>query len=153
MSKGYEFKEVVVTEYWEESQALTKLNYDEVEESSLPLVLNKEVYVELCNSDLLHTFVVLKDKELIGYTVFLTTPSLHHMSTSVATCDVIFVKKEHRRGAFIARDLIRFAETELQYKGVEWVFLNVKTKLDFSKLLERVGYNHVEKVYSKHLEK
>lgn len=148
---SYTIKEVDVDAYWEEAKALTVAHHEEVEDQTLPLVVDKELYTNLYNAGMLYIFVVLKDTELVGYTIFLTTPSLHHKNTAVATCDVIYLKKDCRgRTAF---DLLRYAEHTLEQQGVEFVFMTVKTKLDFSKLLEREGYAHVEQVYSKQLRK
>jgi len=146
----YDIREVPLTDIWDEAQALTLLNHEEATDPRLPLSLDKDKFMVLYDLNMLHAFAVLKDTKLVGYSVYLSAPTMHHMNTQTAVCDVVYIHKDHRKGR-VGLNLIRYAEHWLQDIGIEWVFLNVKTQLDFGPLLERFGYKHIEKVYSKYL--
>ncbi len=89
--------------------------------------------------------------ELVGYQIFLVTPHLHYRRSLTALSDVVYLAPEHRLGTAGIR-LMRCAEAELKRRGVQRVVQNVKLHTDWGRVLERMGYAPIERIYSKLLE-
>lgn len=91
---------------------------------------------------------------LIGYAVFFMSLNLHYRHSIVAMNDVVFVSRD-RRGIVGAR-LIQNAERLLcefirarSPGNVFRIMWHVKTRQDWSPLLERMGYGREEVVMGK----
>jgi hypothetical protein len=91
------------------------------------------------------------DRQLIGYAAFFVRPSPHYRSSLQAAQDVIYVSPI-ARGSTGAR-LIRFADDELSSEGVQAVYHHVKLAHNWGKLLERAGYEAVDIIYAKRLDR
>ena len=89
--------------------------------------------------------------DLVGYQIFLVSPHLHYRSSLTALSDVVYLAPEHRFGMAGIR-LMRCAEAELRRRGVQRVVQNVKLHTDWGRVLERMGYAPIERLYSKLLE-
>jgi GNAT superfamily N-acetyltransferase len=98
----------------------------------------------------LKIFTARKDGELVGYFAVLVHRALHYQDHVFAVNDVLFLHPDHRKGMAGAK-LIRFGEECLKQDGVSMLFVNVKIHKPFDILLKRLGFNHVENVYSKRL--
>lgn len=106
-------------------------------------------YAELEKAGALHIFTARHDGGLVGYFVALLVPNLHS-SRMYAYNDMVYIAPEHRKG-FAAHRLIRMAEAWLKEAGAAVIMVNVTRKKPFDALLQRMGYSHIENVYSKHL--
>ena len=87
---------------------------------------------------------------LIGYAVYQVDRPLHYRTSLQARQDVLFVLKEHRRGRLGYR-LIEFADEALRREGVQVVYQHMKVAHDFGPLLQRLGYELAEHIYSRRL--
>jgi GNAT superfamily N-acetyltransferase len=67
-----------------------------------------------------------------------------------AVNDVIYLEPEYRKGMTGFR-LIKAAEKWLKDDGVSVLSINTKVHKPFDLLLERLGFNLIERVYSKRL--
>lgn len=90
-------------------------------------------------------------REMVGYHLFLVSPHLHYRRSLTALSDVVYLAPEHRLGMAGIR-LMRCAEAELRRRGVQRVVQNVKLHTDWGRVLERMGYAPIERIYSKLLE-
>ena len=74
--------------------------------------------------------------------------SLHYQDHLFAYNDVIFLAKGHRKGLTGVK-LIKFASEAMEAEGISLMMVNTKVHQSFDKILERLGYNLIERVYSK----
>lgn len=110
-------------------------------------------YEAAADSGSLKAFTARADSyKLIGYAVYFVNPSLHYMNSLQAAQDILFVRKEYRRGT-VGMRLIAYADEQLRRMGVQVVYQHVKAAHNFGPLLERLGYQHVEHIYSRRLDK
>lgn len=88
---------------------------------------------------------------LVGYSVWLINWHLHYKFMLVASNDVFYVRPD-RRAPRVALRLIEFSEERLREAQVDRVVYHVKYgKVDFSPLLQRLGYRDEEKIVGKTL--
>ncbi len=90
------------------------------------------------------------DGTLVGYNCFFVNPNLHYQSSLQAVQDVLYVDKE-RRG--FGRTFIKWCDDELRKEGVQKVYHHLKAKYNFGPMLERMGYELVDLIYAKRLDK
>lgn len=90
---------------------------------------------------------------LMGYGVFFVNTNAHYRSSLQAVQDVLYVDPDQRLGR-VGIDLIRFCDRELRRDGVQAVYHHVKLAHPaLGVLLAREGYEHVEAIYSKRLDR
>ena len=90
---------------------------------------------------------------LIGYALFFVGPSPHYKGSIQAVEDVLYVDPEQRQGR-VGLDLIRYTEAELRREGVQAVYHHVKiTHPALGILLAREGYEHIDSIYGKRLDR
>lgn len=89
------------------------------------------------------------DGELVGYSCMFITPHNHYPQTKWARQDAIYVVPEWR--GFAAVRFMKFVDAELKHMGVTHVVRQVTTKRDFSRTLERMGYEAKEINYLRSL--
>ena len=135
-----------------EIMALSSEHYEEIAHyKDIALEPDEERYNQIEEGGMLRVFTLRNiDKKLIGYALFFVNKNLHYKSSKQAVQDVIFIRKENRGrgGRFIA-----WCDEQLKAEKVQVVYHHVKTKHDFGVLLERQGYECVDKIYGKRLDK
>jgi GNAT superfamily N-acetyltransferase len=87
---------------------------------------------------------------VVGYFVVLVGRNIHYKDHLFAQNDIIYVHPDYRKGSTGAR-LIKFAEKCLKEDGVSVLTINTKVHKPFDPLMERLGFNLIERVYSKYL--
>ena len=125
-------------------------HHEEVEDQRIPLAPDYNTYMEIEKLGMFHGFTARKDGKLIGYATYTTMPMLHHLTTKAAVCDLLYITPEHR-GGWLGVKLLKFSESVLKDRGADLLIMNIKTKHDFGAMLKRLGYEHTEVQYSKHL--
>lgn len=88
---------------------------------------------------------------LIGYAAFFVRHSPHYASSVQASQDVIYVDPSARGST--GAQLIRFADDQLGTEGVQAVYHHVKVQHNWGRLLERMGYEAVDLIYAKRLDR
>lgn len=86
--------------------------------------------------------------ELMGYAAFWIGQHQHCKTVRYAQMDMMFIKKEYR-SIGIAKDLVKFAESQLKECGVKYVLAAVPEVNDFSSMLKRDDYKLMDKLYIK----
>lgn len=122
------------------NQGKIKLNPDWVE------------YARLDAAGVLRIFTARRDGQLIGYFVLLVNRSLHYQDHVFATNDVLFVLPEQRFGSAGYR-LVKFVEQWCSDNGVSLMMVNTKVHIPFDRLMLGMGFDLIERVYSKYLGK
>lgn len=123
----------------------------------IPLTPNWAAYAQLQALGALRIYTGRddgKDRLLIGYSVFTVHQGVHYALSSEADEDLLFVLPEYRKGRFGLK-LMQFAERELEAEGVQLIKRRTKVteRLNFGAMLERMGYEPIDVVYGKRLDK
>lgn len=131
-------------------QELIKLHWEEVALNKEAIKLNPDWsrYEELEQQGIVKCFTAREGGKLVGYFAVIVQRSLHYQDHIFANNDVLFLHPSHRKG-LTGMKLIRFAEKCLKDDGVSLLTINTKTHLPFDALLKRMGYIHIENIYSK----
>ena len=131
----------------EEHWRLVALN-----QGAIKLNPNWKEYAKLYTAGILKIFTARDDGELVGYFVLLVNKSIHYQDHFFATNDVVFVLPDSRAGA-TGYKLIKFAEDYCKASGVSLMMVNTKVHIPFDKLMIGMGFDLIERVYSKFLGK
>lgn len=128
-----------------------------LEEHWKEIALNKETiklnpdwraYSELDSINALRIYTARKEGKLMGYFVILVSRSLHYKDHLFANNDIVFLTKSARRG-LTGLKLVKFAVESLQAEGVTKLHVNTKTHQPFDPIMERLGFEEIETVFSK----
>lgn len=122
----------------------------------IPLDPDWEAYQAAESIGRLRIFTVRVRGELVGYAAFLINRNPHYKGSWQAAQDVLFVTPEHRNGR-IGAHLLLFAERHLRTEtpAVQVIYQHSKASedLDIGPLLERVGYELVDTIWAKRLDR
>tara|TARA_R110000796_G_scaffold32126_2_gene84436 strand:- start:144 stop:596 length:453 start_codon:yes stop_codon:yes gene_type:complete len=109
---------------------------------------NWEEYARLDAAGKLLAFTAREDGELVGYCVLVVGKSIHYQDHIFANNDVTFVLPDHRAGA-TGYQLIKYAEDWCLDNGVSLININTKVHIPFDSLLIGMGFELIERIYSK----
>jgi len=135
----------------------TPIFYDHWKEVALyqdkiPLSVDDEKYRVMENAGLLHIVTARDDGALVGYFLSIMSVHPHYKEHSYAVNDVLYVVPDGR-GSDIAVDMFKFAETELKKLDISVIVLHMKVKKTFKSLVDYLGYDHAEMIYTKYIGK
>lgn len=130
-------------------EPLIKQHYDEIALNKDVIKLNPdwEGYARLDKINALRVYTARKDGKLMGYFVVIVSKSLHYRDHLFANNDLIFLAKSARRG-LTGIKLIKFAIESLKAEGISKLHVNTKAHQPFDAILERLGFEEIERVYS-----
>lgn len=111
-----------------------------------------DVYALIEQSGNLRIYTARLDGTLIGYGAYALAPNMHYASSLEASEDVLYVSPEHRKG-MVGLRLIKFCDAQLKLDYVQVVSRHVKAAHDHGPILERFGYELVDKIYKRRLDK
>jgi GNAT superfamily N-acetyltransferase len=133
-------------------QRLLQMHWEEIALNKDHIKLNPDwnAYENLEESGRLKIFTARSGEALVGYFVVLVGNNIHYKDHLFAVNDVIYLEPEYRKGMTGFR-LIKAAEKWLKDDGVSVLSINTKVHKPFDLLLERLGFNLIERVYSKRL--
>ena len=129
---------------------ITKAHYKEIAlyQDKIPLDPAWDKYLELDKAGNITCVTARDDGELVGYAVFIQTPHIHYQTTVYAHNDVLYLAPEYRGGS-LGVDLLVISESALITKGVDVVYLHMKSSKPWHKLAEACGFSLIEYGYSK----
>jgi len=143
------YEDVDGTQFKEEFMRVLPAHYDELcVTKQFPFDPDWDAYDRMAQAGYLRTITVRNDAELIGYIVFMIQPHLHYKSCLTAFEDVYYVKPEYRKGR-IGIKMFQYAEMALKSIGVNRINIHTKVHLDNTRLLEYLGYNFTDKIFTK----
>jgi len=105
-------------------------------------------YVSMEDSGMLYVFTARDEGKLVGYIVFLMTPSLHHRGLKNATMDLFYILPEYRKG-LLAMKLLKFAEGHLRHDFCKIILLSCFDGSRVGDLYDRLGYRAIETSFVK----
>jgi len=132
---------------------LLDLHYKEIALNQDKIKLNPDwdVYRALEEQGKLKIFTARDGSTLVGYFVVVVGVNMHYKDHTFACNDIIYLHKDYRKG-FAGIKLIKFAKKCLTEDGVSVLTINTKVHQPFDKLLDRLGFNLIERVYSSYLQ-
>ena len=137
----------------DEMEPLSILHWAELagDIDEIPLDFDWELYTNLQALGKIMFTTVRDDGQLVGYHCALVSNHMHYKTTLHGIVDFLWIHPKFRRG-FIGINLLKFVEDELRKRGVRKVIMSSKNKLDTSALLQRLGYNYTERIFTKVLD-
>ena len=135
-----------------ECQSLIELHWEEIalNKDSIKLNPDWDAYYSLEDQGKLKIFTARDGNTLVGYFVVILGNNIHYKDHLFANNDIIYLHKDFRKG-FAGVRLIKFAEACLKEDGVSVLTINTKIHQPFDKVLERLKFKPIERVYSKYL--
>lgn len=133
-----------------EAQPLLPLHWEELalNKDHVPLDPLYELYdARHANGEVM--VITLRDAgELVGYFIGFVAPGMHYRTCLTLTMDIFFVHPSRRDGSAGVK-LFRAVEAEARRRGVQRMYVGSKCHKDASRLFERLGFDEVERYYSK----
>ena len=135
-----------------ECQSLIELHWEEIALNKDNIKLNPDwdAYYSLEDQGKLKIFTARDGNTLVGYFVVILGNNIHYKDHLFASNDILYLHKDFRKG-FAGIRLIKFAEVCLKEDGVSVLTINTKIHQPFDKVLERLKFKPIERVYSKYL--
>ena len=129
---------------------LLELHWKEIALNQDKIKLNPDwgAYHNLELTGNLKIFTARSGEDLVGYFVVMLNNNIHYKDHVFASNDVIYLHKDYRKG-FAGIRLIKFAEKCLKEDGVSVLLINTKSHKPFDKVLERLKFKPIERVFSK----
>lgn len=145
------FKEESVKDVLDEIKPLLKEHWNEIAHyKDIPFDPDYEAYLKLDESGFLKVFTARTDTGvLIGYAVYFIKHNIHYRSSLQALQDILYLHPAHRgRGSVF----ISWCDDQLKSKGVQIVSQHIKAAHNWSRVLERMGYELMDLIYVKRLD-
>jgi len=105
-------------------------------------------YARLDAAGILRIFTARQEGKLVGYCVLLVSQSIHYKDHKFASNGVVFVLPEYRSGA-TGYKLIKYAEDHCKADNVSLMMINTKVHIPFDSLMIGMGFDLIERIYSK----
>lgn len=146
------FKRENVSDCFQEAMPLLMEHWKEIAHyQDIPLEPDLSFYESAEKSGVLRTFTARGDEgKLIGYAVYFVRHNAHYKSSLQAVQDIIYIQK-NKRG--MGGRFILWCDEQLRAEGVQAVYHHVKTAHNFGPMLERFGYQLVDLIYARRLDK
>lgn len=134
-----------------DAKALFEKHYNEISHfKNIPLSIHEDAYLALDKSDGFKVFTARKNGTLIGYNVYFIHNSLHYKESIQAVQDAVFIDPDHRG---FGKDFLLYCENELKNIGVHVIYNHIKASYNIGPMLEKLGYELVDLVYGKQINK
>lgn len=109
---------------------------------------NVEHYTALEKAGILRIFTAREGGKLIGYSVFNVINHPHFRGATQAHEELLFLDPDQRKG-MVGAGMISFCDSQLKDEGVKVIYHSVSKERDFSPILERMGYELSDRIYSR----
>lgn len=164
--RGLTFQRERAHELLDEAKPLYEAHYHEIAfYKDIPLIVNEALYMQAEESGSLRCFTARYNGELVGYCVFKVGYNPRYSTSLQALQDILFVDQS-KRGALIGKRLIEFCHERLKGEGVQLVMQHskvskevkellaeMKDRKDVGRLFELLGYDLIDFVHAKRLDR
>lgn len=151
--RGLTFQRERPHELLDEARPLFEAHYNEIAHyQDIPLDINEAAYMQLEESGLLRCFTARYNGELVGYCVFLVRHNPRYQSSIQANQDILYVDKS-RRGALFGKRLLDYCHERLKDEGCQVVYQHTKAARTEGRFMELMGYELVDYIYAKRLDR
>jgi hypothetical protein len=147
------FQRQALGDCWEELQPLLADHWREIAHyPDIPLDVDREAYVRIEQAGALRIFTVRDYGALRGYAAFFVMPHLHYKGSLLATADVIYLSPLVRHN-LLGKTFIAWCDDQLRSEGVQVVAHRSSLRRDIGSLFDALGYDYVERVWTKRLDR
>lgn len=136
---------------WREAKALWDLHFEEVGEGKIRgWDLDPDIgrFDAIHANGALHIVTVRKNAELVGYHASIVERLLHYRQILAGKSDLYWIRSDCRTGRTPLR-LFEMVERTLKARGVQMLYDGTKLSHDHGRLFEHLGYQPIERRYSK----
>lgn len=145
-------RESFTSELFSEALPLLAAHWQEIAHyPDIPLNPDLSFYHSCEKAGILRCFTARRESTLVGYAVFIARYNPHYRTSFQASQDVIYIAPDSR--GKMGLKFIRFCDRELQQEHVQAVYHHVKAAHNFGLLLQRIGYELVDLIYARRLDK
>ena len=145
--------EKITPELIQEFSRLIQLHFNEIAHyPDIPLDPDFNRYSALDHSGVLRVFTIREEGKLLGYSIFVVGPNLHYKSSKQAVQDILYLDPE-KRGRLVGYQFIKWCDEQLKVEEVQVVYHHIKANYDFGPMLERIGYELIDKIYGRRLDR
>lgn len=143
-----------IAQSYEEAMPLLLKHYTEIaQHQDIALNVDVEMYRRIEEAGMLRIYTARRFSKLVGYATFIIGSNGHYKDSLQAKQDVFYVDPSHR-GIFIGPKLIGYADAMLTVDGIQVVYHHQKlAHPTLGVLLAREGYEHVENIWGKRLDR
>lgn len=147
-----EYREESYTNIKDDIKPLIEQHWEQIAVNKDKIKLNPDwdEYQRLYFAGNLKIFTARDNSELVGYFIAVVSRNIHYKDHLFANNDIIYVRPDKRAG-MTGFKLIKYAESRLKEMGVSVININTKVHAPFDKLMDRMGYNLIERLYSKYI--
>jgi len=150
---GLTFQRETIASVFDEALTLAKLNLDETGfegmEGAMP---DRERYLQIEKAVPTFAFTARSAGELVGYALFVVLEHVHYPGKYTANQENLYVRKDFR--GIPAVKFIHWMDDQLESdSSVDYIVKVVSVRNDYSRILDKMGYEIAEKSYIKHLKK
>lgn len=141
-----------IDECAEELKPLIEAHWEEVAayKDKIKFCPDYDRYKKLEEIGILYIYVLRNEaNEVIGYWTFISMPHLHYMGDVYAVNDLVFIEPKYR--GIRVPHWFRAIESDLKSKGVSVISYHMKTYAPFTKLMDHLGFDCQEYVYTKYV--
>jgi len=149
MRSMYSIREATASEMLAHASELFAEHYDEIalNKQVMQLKPDADKYLELEANGSLFILAAYSDGNLVGYSVNFTTSHMHYSDLIVASNDLLFVSKPHRKGK-VGLKLIKATEAKARDVGAKLMLWHAKPDTALVELLPRLGYGVQDIIFS-----
>lgn len=136
----------------EEGKELFPLHWKEIAvfQDKYQMCMDYARYAALEQANMIHVITVRDGSKLVGYTICFVMPHMHYKDAgAMAYTDMYFILPEYRKGCG-ARMFMELARS-LKERGVVNVMTSCKVHFDHTEMLEKLGWEWVDKTFWKYL--
>jgi len=139
-----------IADIFDEAEPMFRAHYKEVySENEPPFSPDIETYEQMCENNRFRAYTARSDDGiLVGYCFFFLARKLRSKECVNAHQDSFYISKDNRG---FGEEFLSWCDEDLRKKGVTSSYQYVKDSCDFSPMLNRLGYEYVEKVYCRRL--
>lgn len=150
--RGFKFQEEDFFTVKEEVDELFYKHWEEIAVNKDKIKLNPDwsFYETLYQSGNLGVYTARHEDKLVGYFVVVARHHPHYKDHIFAANDIIYIDPDYRKG-LAGYYLIKYVEKNLKERGVSVLTINTKVHKPFDAVLQRLGFENVERLYSKYI--
>ena len=146
------FEEEKFEDIIDEMKPLLQEHYKEIAmyKDKISLNPNYELYQAMADAGTLHILAARHGTVLVGYCVTFVNKHPHYNDHLYAVNDVVYLDPAYRHSA-VAPEMIAELERMMLEKGVSVMTFHMKTYQPFETLMDFMGFEKAEYLYSKYI--
>lgn len=146
-----EYKRETVAGVLDEIKPLLQKHWEEIAHyKDIPFAPDYDQYLKADLMGMVRVYIAREEGVLIGYSVYFVRPNLHYSTSLQAYQDLIYVDKSRRGFGLL---FMLWCDKQLKADGVQVVATHIKAAHNFGPALERIGYELMDLIYVKRLDK